>query len=275
VSIDRSISSQVEVEVDAQTAFRAFTEELNLWWVRSPISFFDYGRLVAITCEPGVGGRILEEYESDALELARITSWEPGRRLAWRSSVDDVLVEVLFDGLADGGTRVRVNATIPVGTQDQGGTAWVRTVPAWFGAWCARREGAPRSPLELARLAVGVYYAKPATAARWLCDAFGLTPISPLPETDDYKRAWIEFHVGNCSLLVFRLNDGGAGAPAARPGTHVPWLFVDDLDAHLERSAAHGAEIVSPISQHGYRAYTARDLEGYTWTIAQANPGMR
>jgi hypothetical protein len=29
------------------------------------------------------------------------------------------------------------------------------------------------------------------------------------------------------------------------------------------------------IHQHGYRAYVARDPDGYTWTIAQARPGMR
>jgi uncharacterized glyoxalase superfamily protein PhnB len=266
-----TVSSQVEVGVDAETAFRAFTEEMDLWWVRGPINFFDSARAVAITCEPGVGGRILEEYESDALELARITSWEPGRRLAWRSSVDDVQVEVLFEALAGGGTRVRVNATVPAGAADKGGTAWVRTVPPWFGAWCRTRDSAPRTPGELARLAVAVYYAKPATAARWLGDAFGLTPVSPLPETDDYERAWIEFHVGNCSLLVFRSEN----SDHPHTDTHVPWLFVDDLDAHLQRAVAHGAQVVAPISQHGYRSYTARDPEGYLWTIAQARPGMR
>jgi hypothetical protein len=34
MSEDRQVSSEVEVAVDAGTAFRAFTEEMNLWWVR-------------------------------------------------------------------------------------------------------------------------------------------------------------------------------------------------------------------------------------------------
>jgi uncharacterized glyoxalase superfamily protein PhnB len=55
----------------------------------------------------------------------------------------------------------------------------------------------------------------------------------------------------------------------------VPWLFVDDLDAHFARAVAHGAVVVEGIRQHGYRAYVARDPDGYTWTIAQARPGMR
>jgi uncharacterized glyoxalase superfamily protein PhnB len=124
---------------------------------------------------------------------------------------------------------------------------------------------------ELARLAVAVYYPKPATAARWLAEAFGLTPTNPLP-SDDAARGWIEFHVGNCSLLVFGLDSAGAAGGGA---THVPWLFVDDLDAHFSLAVAHGAVIVEGIHQHGYRAYVARDPDGYTWTIAQARPGMR
>jgi uncharacterized glyoxalase superfamily protein PhnB len=271
MSADRRVSSQVEVPGDPQTAFRVFTEEMDLWWVRGPINFFDAARAVAVVCEQGVGGRILEVYDQaagDVLEMARITAWEPGRRLAWNSSVDEVRIEVLFDAVSDG-TRVRVNATIH--GEDRGGTAWLRVIPPWFGAWWARRDGAAREPRELARLAVAVYYAKPVAAARWLVSAFGLTPTSPLPESDNGERSWIEFHVGNCSLIVFQRDT----AVPTEADTHVPWLFVDDLDAHYEQAVAHGAVITEPIRQHGFRAYTARDPEGYRWTIAQARPGMR
>jgi hypothetical protein len=49
--------------------------------------------------EPGVGGRVLEVYDEergDALELGRITVWEPGAELAYRSLVDDTEVVVRF-----------------------------------------------------------------------------------------------------------------------------------------------------------------------------------
>ena len=72
----------MEVAADPTTAFAAFTDELDLWWVRGPINAYDAGRLVEMRCEPGVGGRILEVYDAesgDVLELARITVWEPGR----------------------------------------------------------------------------------------------------------------------------------------------------------------------------------------------------
>ena len=254
----RSVSSEVEVAVDAPTAFSAFTGEMNLWWVRGPINFFDAARAVAMTCEPGVGGRLLEVYDeaaADALELGRITVWQPGERLAWQSSVDDVMVDVRFDPTA-GGTIVRVRATIPAGGVNEGGTAWVTVVPPWFGAWCARRDTAPREPRDLHRLAVAVYYEKPATAARWLAATFGFETPNQLPGDNadhdwDTGHSWIEFVVGGCSLIVFKLE---GDRPEGAADTHVPWVFVDDLDAHFARAQAGGATIVEGIHQHGYRA---------------------
>jgi uncharacterized glyoxalase superfamily protein PhnB len=276
--MNQSVSSRVEVAVDAQTAFRAFTEEMDLWWVRGPVNFYDAARAIGRVCEPGVGGRLLEVYEGDALEVARITAWEPGIRVAWNSALDDVRTEVTFTAAGDRGTLVVVTATIPDGGFDRGGTAYVRVIPPWFGAWCARRDVAPRAATETARLAVAVSYPKPATAARWLADAFGLVPTNPLPDTDE-AAGWIEFHVGNCSLMVFGLSEGDAGVTGGAGGaggaTHVPWVFVDDLDAHHAHAVSRGAVIVADIQQHGYRAYVARDPDGYTWTIAQARPGMR
>jgi uncharacterized glyoxalase superfamily protein PhnB len=274
----RTVSAEVEVAVDPATAFSAFTGEMNLWWVRGPINFFDAARAVAVTCESGVGGRLLEVYDEtagDSLELGRITVWQPGERLAWQSSVDDVAIDVRFDP-TEGGTMVRVLASIPAGGQDRGGTMWLRVVPPWFGAWCARRDAAPREPADLGRLGVAVSYAKPATAARWLASVFGFETPGVLPD-DDAGRHWIEFRVGNCSLIIER-QDGARQDGARQDGgasTHVTWVFVDDLDSHFARAQAGGATIVEPVRQHGYRSYVADDLEGNRWRFAQARPTMR
>jgi uncharacterized glyoxalase superfamily protein PhnB len=265
----RSVSSEVEVGVDADTAFTAFTVEMDLWWVPGPINYYDAARAVAHRCEPGVGGRLLEVYDEDtgeALELGRITVWEPGAHLAWRSSTDDVHIDVRFVP-SGGGTTVRVEGRIPADGEDRGGTSWVRVVPPW----CAQRDTTPRERRDLALLAIAVYYAKPATAARWLASAFGFEPTNPLPDDDD-ARSWIEFRVGNCSLMVFKME---GDRPEHSPTTHVPWVYVDDLDAHFARAQANGASIVEGIHQHGYRAYVAEDLEGHRWTIVQARPTMR
>ncbi len=273
----RTVSSQVTVPVDPATAFRVFTEEINLWWLRGPVNFYDASRAVAMRCEPGVGGRLLEVYDDEAgdvLELGRITSWQPGTLVGWQSSVDDVSVEVRFTA-AGQGTTVSVQASIPAGGQDRGGTAWVRVVPNWFGRWVADRDTAGREPRDLARLAIAVYYARPAAAAHWLAEAFGFSPTGELPATeadddwDDYT--WIEFQPGGCSVLLFKAAADRAG-PAAR--THVPWIFVDDLDAQLALASKHDVRIVSGITQHGSRMFVAADLEGNDWAFAQARPTM-
>ena len=273
----RSTAASVSVSVDPATAFMAFTEEMDLWWVRGPINYFDAARALGMRCEPGVDGRIVEVYDEETgegLVRARITVWEPGRRLAWKSSLDDVDIEVRFEP-AEGGTDVTVEATIPEAGVDRGGTSWLRVVPSWFGTWCARREVAPRPQPELARLSVGLYYAKPVEAAWWLVKAFGLQSPGPLPEAPEplpdgkCGHPWIEFRIGNCSLMVFGAEDG---CPNPMPPNHETWVFVDDLDDHLARAQAGGAKILRGIQQTGYRAYQAEDLEGHRWVFAQARP---
>jgi uncharacterized glyoxalase superfamily protein PhnB len=277
VTDENSRSSSVEVGVDPQTAFAAFTEELNLWWVRGPINSYGADKLVAMRCEPGLGGRLLEVYDpatGEGLELARITAWEPGRQLTWQSSLDDVRIDVRFEA-TETGTLVRLVAAVPEGGKDKGGSAWIDVTPPWFGAWVPRRANAPRELHDLARFALTLHYARPAMAARWLAAAFGFESPNPLPDGDDplpegdHGQPWIEFHVGNCSVMIDKLD----GPPLDRgPVTHVPWVFVDDLEAHLARASGAGAEIEQGITTYGYRSYVARDIEGRTWRFAAARP---
>ena len=277
MSDNRSRSAEVEVGVDPATAFTAFTDELDLWWVRGPINSYGAEKLVAMRCEPGVGGRLLEVYDRDSgegLELARITAWEPGKHLAWQSSLGDVRIDVRFEPI-DGGTMVRLEATIPDGGSDKGGTAWIGVTPPWFGAWVARRATTSRELHDLARFALTLHYARPAAAARWLAAAFGFESPTALPDGEDPLpegadgHPWIEFHVGNCSLMLDRL----VGPPVDHSQvTHVPWLFVDDLEAHLARARERGATIVQEITTYGFTSYDALDLEGRRWRFAAARP---
>jgi uncharacterized glyoxalase superfamily protein PhnB len=267
----RTVSSEVTVGVDPQTAFSVFTDEIDLWWVRGPINFHDAARAIGMRCEPGVGGRLLELYSedaSDALELGRITTWRPGELLGWQSGVDDVSVAVHFQAVPNG-TRVTITATIPAGGADRGGTAWVRVVPRWLRPWCDQRETAARTPAETGRLGLAIYYAKPVAAARWLADAFSLGLPDTVPDEDSSERVWIEFRIGNCSVMLFR-RESDRGEILAE--TYVPWVFVDDLDGHLTRARSRGATILADIHQYGYRSYEAADLEGNRWTFVQARP---
>jgi len=278
----QTVSSAVEVAVDPATAFKAFTEEIDLWWVRGPINFWsDGGRVVEVRCEPDVGGRIMEVLDDPAagevLELARITLWEPGARLAWASSLDDVQTEVSFLPI-EGGTRVTVEHLVPAGGQDKGGTAWSRVVPKWFGAWCAERDRVPHEQIDIARLSLGIYYARPAAAARWLAQVFGFESVEDLPDGPDplpeseYGHPWIEFRLGNAVLNVFKLD----GERIGEVRTHVPWVYVDDLEAHFAHAKGNGASIVEEIHPYpGSSVYLADDLEGNRWTFSKARLTMR
>jgi uncharacterized glyoxalase superfamily protein PhnB len=265
---ESSASAAVTVAVDPAKAFAAFTDEIDSWWVRGPINFFDSARAVAMRIEPGVGGRVLEIYDgSNALELGEITVWEPGSQLTYRSLVDDTEVDVRFDAVADG-TRVRVTQTLLPGGE-RAFYFWP-TVLSWLVPWCDKPGGARPASREIARLSIALYYEDPVRAARWLAHVFQLGSWSGIP-AEGSDPEWIELHHGNVALLLFPL-DGQRSQDASI--THVPWAYVDDLDAHFAHAKTAGANIVSEIEQQGYRAYTAEDLEGRRWTFAQARPTM-
>jgi uncharacterized glyoxalase superfamily protein PhnB len=174
---------------------------------------------------------------------------------------------VRFDAVEDG-TRVRVTQTLVPGGE-QAFFFWPNVL-RWLVPWCEERGGARPAPREIARLSIALYYEDPAGAARWLARAFQLGSRSGIPAEGEDPE-WIELHHGNVAVLLFPL-DGQRLQDA--PVTHMPWAYVDDLDAHFAHAQAAGATIVSEIEQRGYRAYTAEDLEGRHWTFAQARPTM-
>jgi uncharacterized glyoxalase superfamily protein PhnB len=259
-----NVTSTVDVDVDPMTAFAAFTDEFDQWWGNGPIDAWDSSRYISRRIEPGVGGRLLEVYQDDSLELGRVTVWEPGARVCWQSSVDDVVIEVHFEAIA-GGTRVRVDGIVPDGKTGGDGLSFVRMTPEWLPRWIKRR---PASRPELSRLNVIVHYTKPVAAAHWLCGAFGFEPTTTLPDDDSEEFRWIEIRIGNGAIMLYPAVGDTMGV------THQPFVYVDDVEAHFAHASASGATIVEPIKHHGFKAYVAEDLESRRWTFAQARPTM-
>jgi uncharacterized glyoxalase superfamily protein PhnB/uncharacterized protein YndB with AHSA1/START domain len=260
------MESSVEVNADPDTAFRAFTDEMECWWGNGPIDAWDYSRTVGRRIEPGVGGRVLEVYQDDVLELARITAWEPGRGLSWKSSIDDVTIRVRFDAVGRG-TLVRVEGEVP-GEQEgrSAGLAILRMTPQWFPRYFARGS---RPWPEPDRLMVLVRYEHPASSARWLCEAFGFEPTADIPP-DETDASWIELRLHTSVIIV----QGGSG-PTGDQMSHEVFLLVDDVNAHLARAERAGATIVQPIKTHGFTSYIADDRDGRRWNFVQANLSTR
>jgi uncharacterized glyoxalase superfamily protein PhnB len=261
----RSASASVEVPVDPATAFGVFTEEIDLWWVRGPINFFDGSRAVGMRIEPGVNGRILEVYESDVLELGRITLWHPGARLVYRSSVDDTEVDVRFEPIA-GGTRVRVDQDLVDGGE-RAFLFWPKVAHP-LGVWCAERDRVPHQVREQPRLGVVLYYPDPVAAAHWLERVFGITSRWGLPAESD-SPTWTELNVGEASVILLN------GEGAVDTHSHAVWVYVSNVDEHFEHARREGATIVSELERRGYKAYTAEDPYGHRWRFAQARPAQR
>ena len=114
----------VLVAVSPERAFEAFTDQIDLWWLRGPKHRFrppyHDGML---RFEPGPGGTLKEHYpDGSAFTIGRILDWRPGEllRLTWRlpsfAPAQRTEVCVRFEPEA-GQTRVSVEhrgfATLP------------------------------------------------------------------------------------------------------------------------------------------------------------------
>jgi hypothetical protein len=253
-----------DVAVDPMTAYTAFTEEFAQWGGKGPIDAYEPWRLVERRIEPGVGGRLVEDYGDDEMVTGTVTIWEPGARLAWTTR-NDVTIEVTFRAYA-AGTRVEVTGTVPDGVDGNAQLAMVRMAPQWFPRYLERR-GETGAVQPYGRFHLALRSQSPSATARWLVDVFQLETTADLPEGEgDPDYTWIELRVGTSFVVVW----GGGGAI----GTDSPFVFVDHLDAHLKHAEANGATIVSPIVEHGFRSYTAKDCEGRLWVFAQSGPSI-
>jgi hypothetical protein len=263
-----SMTEVIDIATDPATAFTVFTDEFDQWWGCGPIDAYDTWRLVERRIEGGVGGRLVEDYGDEERVTGTITVWEPGARLSWATG-DDVTIDVTFEAHA-AGTRVRVTGTVPDGLDGSDGLSMVRMAPQWLPRYVARRADGRARP-DYGRLHLALRSAKPAATARWLVDVFQLEPTGDIPgdipgDDGDPDLTWIELRVGSSFVVLW----GGGGAV----GADSPFVYVDDLDAHREHAEAAGATIVSPITEHGFRSYTAADCEGRHWVFAQSGPRL-
>jgi PhnB protein len=120
-------------------------------------------------------------------------------------------------------------------------------------------------------------------AADWLCSAFGFRESGERYTDDEGRVTHAELAFGDGEVML------GFASPHYRsPRSHAAecehaarWLdnpyvvdgvlvHVDELDAHLERARAAGADILrGPDDQPFGRLYAAADVEGHRWMFVQ------
>lgn len=142
----------VTVAVPINTAFRIFTEEIELWWRRGPRFRNAPGDSGLICLEPRVGGRVFESFRAagkeTVIEIGRIIAWEPPTRLKfeWRASNfaanEKTEVEVQFQpsGADSANTRVTVIHRSWAGIRDDhpvrhglASPEFIRMTGLWWG----------------------------------------------------------------------------------------------------------------------------------------------
>jgi uncharacterized glyoxalase superfamily protein PhnB len=107
-----------------------------------------------------------------------------------------------------------------------------------------------------------VAYPDVVEAAEWICTAFGFRPRLRIGT----HRFQLVHDAG--ALIVVSLPAGSTVDPSQ--GSVL--VLVGDVDSHLKRASAAGAEITQPLADYpfGERQYSARDPFGRHWTFSQS-----
>lgn len=107
-------------------------------------------------------------------------------------------------------------------------------------------------------------------AIAFLTSAFGLH-LGEVSRGADGKVAHAELGWGNGVIML-----GSRSNPPDQfdGGLCTLYLAVEDPDAHHERAAAAGAEIIMPLTDqpYGSREYVASDPEGNRWSFGTYQP---
>ena len=113
-------------------------------------------------------------------------------------------------------------------------------------------------------------YADADKARMFLADALGFEEVAV--HRDDQGTIAHATMSWQGDLFMFS-GSKGAGDPVDL-GPSVIYVAVDDPDAHHDRAAAAGAELVMALTDQDYgsREYAARDTEGNVWCFGTYRP---
>ena len=113
-AVTASVIVSLRIAAPPLAVFDAFTRDIGRWWVANPLFMLTPQGDGCLCFEAGEGGRLVTTLaDGTALEVGRITIWQPGERLAltWRqasfAASQSTELEVRFEAVGDE-TRVTV-----------------------------------------------------------------------------------------------------------------------------------------------------------------------
>jgi predicted enzyme related to lactoylglutathione lyase len=115
-----------------------------------------------------------------------------------------------------------------------------------------------------------VMYQNVADAVAWLTKTFGFAehyhygdPGGPI--------SGAQMYLGNAWIMLKRARAGNASPVQLGYGTQSLTVFVEDVEAHFQRSKAAGAKILEELheTEYGENQYAAEDLDGHHWLFSK------
>jgi len=112
-----------------------------------------------------------------------------------------------------------------------------------------------------------IVYRNVADAIAWLTKTFGFT--EHYRYGDPAQGA--QMHLGGAWIMLASARAGRATPAQLGSWTQSLTVFVDDVDAHFQRSISAGAKIVEDlhVTEYGERQYGVEDLDGHHWLFSQ------
>lgn len=112
-----------------------------------------------------------------------------------------------------------------------------------------------------------IVYRNVADAVAWLTKTFGF--IEHYRYGDPAQGA--QMHLGGAWIMLESARPGSAVPAQLGCGTQSLTVFVDDVDAHFQRSKLADAKIVEDlhVTEYGERQYGVEDLDGHHWLFSQ------
>jgi uncharacterized glyoxalase superfamily protein PhnB len=113
-------------------------------------------------------------------------------------------------------------------------------------------------------------YENVSDALSWLNKIFGFIEDFRYGESGGLVQG-AQMHLGSAWIMLGSARPGRASPGQLGFGTQSLTVFVDDVDAHFDRTKSAGAKIVEELHEtvYGERQYGAEDLEGHHWLFSK------